>query len=171
MYMRSALGAVRLILMAACVLYVASCFGQAVSVELKEDFSGSGDTQIDSDFYGMEDHVSAQDADRLVYGHSWVEGNSFSGLRAAGKEIGYSVTDSAHSLAIRQASNLNVTAKMEAQVEEEGNKTMLSSFQASGNGTVRELAQQEGRFNRPVDLASLWHTGPFRLNSTMKVVA
>jgi len=92
-------------------------------------------------------------------------------LRAAGKEIGYSVTDSAHSLAIRQASNLNVTAKMEAQVEEEGNKTMLSSFQASGNGTVRELAQQEGRFNRPVDLASLWHTGPFRLNSTMKVVA
>lgn len=42
MYKRSALGAVRLILMVACVLYAASCFGQAVSVELKEDFQDLG---------------------------------------------------------------------------------------------------------------------------------
>ena len=171
MYMRSALGAVRLILIAGCVLYVTSCFGQAVSVELKEDFSGSGDTIIDSNYQGMEDHVRALRAEKLIYGHSWLSEASFSGLKATGEDISYSVTNSAHSLTIRKASNLNVTAKMEAQVEEEGNKTLLSSFQASGNGTVRELAVQPGKFNRPVDLASLWHAGPFRLNSTMKVVA
>ena len=137
------------------------------TVEMNEDFVGTGDTEIDSNYYGLIDHVNVRNADKLVYGHIWAAGESFSGLKATADKIDYSVSDSAHSLRILQASNLNATAKMQSW-QDEYNTTKYSLFTADGNGLVREQVQQPGKFNRPADLLDLWHNGTFRLNSSTR---
>lgn len=161
------MAALRLLLIALCVLFVISEAEQA-TIELREDFTGTGDTEILSDYGNMQDHVNVLGAEKLVYGHSWLEGNGFSGLKAQGRKVDYYVTDSAHTLRVLSADRLNVTAQMNIQKQDEYNTTQYSLYTAEGNGKVRELVQQPGIYGRPVDLLSLWHNGTFRLNSSMR---
>lgn len=158
----------KIALIALCLLYVVLELVYA-SVELREDFSGSGDSEIISNYYGHEDHVNTIGAEKLIYGHIWRDGDSFSGLKASGKKVDYYVTDSAHSLRVLAADHLNVTAQMKLSVEGDYNTTQTSLFTAEGNGRVRELVRQPGIFGRPDDLLSLWHNGTFKLNSSVRV--
>lgn len=159
----------RLIAIALAILAL-GFIATAVELELREDFSGSGEFQAHSDIYGVKDRATTRDAD-LVYGHIFTERNSFSGFKASGGvKNTYSVGTREHQLQIRDASSINATARIAQTVLEFGGVERYSLFSAQGNGTVRESAFMDNtNRSRLAEVSSIFHRGPFSLNSTVRV--
>ncbi|VVB69586.1 Uncharacterised protein [uncultured archaeon] len=138
----------------------------SAEMELREDFSGEGEFQARSDLNGIQDRASTRGGS-LVYGHILAQNESFSGFEALG-DCSYIVSSEDHYLSIREASGINATARMSrtlSELEEE----RFSLFAAQGNGTVREAAKTGGDKGRMVELSSIFHQGPFRLNSSTRI--
>lgn len=141
------------------------CLGQAV-LEFHEDFSGDGDLQVDSNYYGVKSGVLTTDSKSIYYGQILTPSEIFAGLKSEGLSNYYASTQ-AHSLRIRDSQDLNATAKVLSGADEFGNATRSTFFAAQGEGSVRERVLSQGKFGRPVDLSSLYHTeGRFKINST-----
>jgi hypothetical protein len=158
-------------------LMVASVLGASSSIVLKEDFTGSGEYQSNSDYYGVKDGVTCRNASSIIYGHSFMPNNAFSGVKVQGGENSYTVRTEDHYLRISQASWINTTAKISAVQRAFDNVTnttipgsRFTLFSATGNGTVREMALTLGTKGRPVVLSSLRHRGPFRINSSTSYI-
>jgi hypothetical protein len=138
-------------------------------IEVREDFSGTGEFQACSDLYGIKDRAAARDAD-LVYGHIFTQSNSFSGFKAQGGESAYCVGTKDHQLQIRDASVINATARITQTVLEFGEER-FTFFSAQGNGTVRESSFVDNlNRSRMQEISSIFHCGQFSLNSSVRVV-
>jgi len=138
----------------------------SAEMELREDFSGEGEFQARSDIYGIQDRASTRGGS-LIYGHILVQNDSFSGFEALG-DCSYAVATPDHLLSIKDAISINATARMSRTLSELGEER-FSLFTAQGNGTVREAARTGGGKGRPVELSSIFHRGPFRLNSSTRI--
>jgi hypothetical protein len=138
----------------------------SAEMELREDFSGEGEFQARSDLYGVQDRASTRGGS-LIYGHILVQNDNFSGFEALG-DCSYIVATSDHHLQIRDASSINATARMSRTLSELGEER-FSLFTASGNGTVREAARTGGDKGRMMEISSIFHRGPFRLNSSTRI--
>jgi len=138
----------------------------SAEMELREDFSGEGEFQARSDLYGVQDRASTRGGS-LVYGHTLAPNGSFSGFEAL-RDCSYIVATPDHHLQIRDASRINATSRMSRTLSELGEER-FSLFTAQGNGTVREAARTGGGKGRPVELSSIFHRGPFRLNSSTRI--
>jgi len=145
-------------------------FIATAEIVLREDFSGTGEFQARSDLYGVKDRATTRDAN-LVYGHIFTQSNSFSGFKAQGGEKNtYSVGTREHQLQIRDASVINATAKITQTVLEFIGEERFTFFSAQGNGTVRESAFVNNmNRSRMEEVSSIFHRGPFSLNSSVKV--
>ena len=158
----------------ACVLsllILALCC-QCAEVEIREDFQGTGNFQTSSNYEGIKAGVLTRDATSITYGHIFSPAQSFVGLKAQGGEKNsYLVATRDHFLSIREAGAINATAKFSTQNDRE-NTTRFTLFTAQGEGKVREMVLTlDGNFSRPVELSGLWHSGPFKLNSSVRVKA
>ena len=156
----------KLLLITICILYLHFSPGQC-TIEFREDFSGEGDLQTQTDYNGVKGGVLTTDAQSIYYGQILTPTETFAGLKAVGQSSYFVATDS-HSLRIRNSQDLNATAKILSAKDEGGNKTESTFFSAQGEGNVRERVLSQGKFSRPVDLSSLFHSGKFKLNSTTK---
>jgi hypothetical protein len=144
-------------------------FIATAEMELREDFTGTGEFQACSDLYGVKDRVTTRDA-QIVYGHVFTQSNSFSGFKVQGGESSYSVGTREHQLQIRDASVINATAHISRTVLEFGGEERFTFFSARGNGTVRESAFMENtNMSRMAEVSSIFFRGPFSLNSSVKV--
>lgn len=158
----------------ACVLALLtlalSC--QCADVEIREDFRGTGNFQTSSNYEGIKAGVLAQDANSITYGHIFSPAQSVVGLKAQGGEKNsYLVATRDHFLSIREAGAINATAKFSTQNDGE-NTTRFTLFTVQGEGKVREMVLTiGGNFSRPVELSGMWHSGPFKLNSSVRVEA
>lgn len=149
--------------------FLALGFIATAEIELREDFSGTGEFQARSDLYGVKDRATTRDAE-LVYGHIFAQSNSFSGFKVQGGESTYSVGTKEHQLQIRDASEINATARITQTALEFGGYERFTFFSAQGNGTVRESAFVNNmNRSRMEEVSSIFHRGPFSLNSSVKV--
>lgn len=151
---------------------LALSFVATAEIELREDFSGTGEFQACSDLYGVKDRATARDAD-LVYGHIFTQSNSFSnsfsGFKTQGGESAYCVGTKDHQLQIRDASVINATARITQTVLEFGEER-FTFFSARGNGTVRESSFVDNlNRSRMQEISSIFHCGQFSLNSSVRV--
>lgn len=157
----------KLLLITICILYLHFSPGQC-TIEFREDFSGEGDLQTDRNYNGIKGGVLTRGAESIYYGQVLTPFQNFQGLRAIGNQSSYYVATEGHSLRIRNSSDLNATAKILSSLDGE-NLTRTTFFSASGDGKVREKVLTPGKFSRPVEISSLWHSGRFKLNSTVVV--
>ena len=157
----------KLLLIAICILYLHFSLAQC-TIEFREDFSGEGDLQIDCNYNGVKGGVLTRGAEFISYGQILSPEESFQGLKASSNLSSYYVVTKEHSLRIRNSSDLNATAKI-LSYSDGVNLTRTTFFSASGDGKVREKVLTSGKFSRPVEISSLWHSGRFKLNSTMVV--
>jgi hypothetical protein len=153
----------------AALALLALGFMAAAEMELREDFSGTGEFQAHSDLYGVKERAGTKDAE-LVYGHIFSKSNSFSGFKAQGEKNSYSVGTREHQLQIRDASVINATAKIFQTVLEFSGVERFTFFSAQGNGTVRESAFLNNlNRSRMEEVSSIFHRGLFSINSSVKV--
>ncbi len=157
----------KLFLITIFILYLHFSPGQC-TIEFREDFSGEGDLQTQTDYDGVKGGVLTRGAESIYYGQILTPAQNFHGLKASNLSSYYVVTKE-HSLRIRNSSDLNATAKILSSLDGE-NLTRTTFFSASGDGKVREKVLTPGKFSRPVEISSLWHSGKFELNSTVVVV-
>jgi len=150
-----------------CILFLHFSPGQC-TIEFREDFMGEGDLQTQADYNGAKGGVLTRGAESIYYGQILTPAQNFQGLRAIGNQSSYYVATEDHSLRIRNSSDLNATAKILSSLDGE-NLTRTTFFSASGNGKVREKVLTPDKFSRPVEISSLWHSGKFKLNSTVVV--
>jgi len=150
-----------------CILFLHFCPGQC-TIEFREDFMGEGDLQTQADYNGVKGGVLTRGAESIYYGQVLTSAQNFQGLRAIGNQSSYYVATEDHSLRIHNSSDLNATAKILSSLDGE-NLTRTTFFSASGNGKVREKVLTPGKFSRSVEISSLWHSGKFKLNSTVVV--
>jgi hypothetical protein len=143
------------------------------TIQLKEDFTGSGEFQSNSDYYGVQDRALTREANSIVYGHIFKPNNCFSGFIVRGGDNSYSVLTDDHYLSIREAPWINATAKITSVQESFDNVTNVTIpgsrftlFSATGNGTVREMALALGPKGRPIVLSGIRHRGAFKINSS-----
>ncbi len=159
----------KLLLVVLALLALGLGFIATAEIELREDFSGTGEFQARSDLYGVKDRATTRDAN-LVYGHVFAKSNSFSGFKAQGGESTYSVGTRDHQLQIRDASEINATARITQTVLEFGGDERFTFFSAQGNGTVLESAFVDNlNRSRMEEVYSIFHCGPFSLNSSVRV--
>jgi hypothetical protein len=163
----------KLALAITAIILVLAISSQGSSIQLKEDFTGSGEYQSNSDYYGVKDGVTCRNASSIVYGHIFRPNSSFSGIIARGGENSYTVAAQDHYLRISQASWINATAKISAVQRAFDNVTnttipgsRFTLFTATGEGVVREMALTLGPKGRPIVLSGIRHRGPFRINSS-----
>jgi hypothetical protein len=142
---------------------------QCAEIEIREDFQGEGDFQAGSNYYGVQAGALSQDADYVIFGQILSSTYSFCGLKAKGESNSYFAATEDHSLSIREAGAINATAKF-TELKDSENTTRTTLFTAQGMGSVREkMLTTSGYYGRPVELSGLWHSGPFKLNSSVRV--
>ena len=75
----------KLLLITICILYLHFSPGQC-TIEFREDFSGEGDLQTQTDYNGVKGGVLTTDAQSIYYGQILTPTETFAGLKAVGTE-------------------------------------------------------------------------------------